>query len=119
MRKFMVKAGFLDLAWANGANRADGLAPSQHRVRRSEFVCILRLCRKQTEGVAMDIEFHVQNVKCNGCANTIQVGLSKDPRVQAVQVDVPGGKVTVQSTADIRAELSAELNQLGYPEKAT
>lgn len=66
----------------------------------------------------MNLEFYVQNVKCGGCASAIQQGLGKDPRVQAVQVDVPSGKVTVQSTADIRAELSAELSKLGYPEKA-
>ena len=66
----------------------------------------------------MDIEFQVQNVKCNGCASVIQTGLGKDPRVRAVEVDVPTGKVVVTSEADIRPELSAALKQLGYPETA-
>ena len=66
----------------------------------------------------MNLERHGQNVKCNGCASTIQTGLSKDPRVQAVKVDVPTGTVIVTSEADIRPELSAALKQLGYPEKA-
>jgi copper chaperone len=66
----------------------------------------------------MEIEFYVQNVKCSGCVNAIQTGLGKDPHVQAVQVDIPTGKVVVTSDADIRAELSAALKQLGYPEKA-
>ena len=66
----------------------------------------------------MNFEFHVQNVKCNGCAGAIQTGLGKNPRVQAVKVDVPAGKVIVASEADIRPELSAALKQLGYPEKA-
>ena len=66
----------------------------------------------------MNFEFHVQNVKCNGCASAIQTGLGKNPRVQAVKVDVPAGTVIVASEADIRPELSAALKQLGYPEKA-
>lgn len=66
----------------------------------------------------MNFEFHLQNVKCNGCASAIQTGLGKNPRVQAVKVDVPTGKVIVTSEAEIRPELSAALKQLGYPEKA-
>ena len=67
----------------------------------------------------MEIEFYVQNVKCNGCVSAIQTGLGKDPHVQAVQVDIPTGKIVVTSDADIRTKLSAALKQLGYPEKAT
>ncbi len=66
----------------------------------------------------MNLEFHVQNIKCNGCAGAIQTGLSKNPQVQAVKVDVPSGRVVVTSGADIRPELSAALKQLGYPETA-
>jgi copper chaperone len=66
----------------------------------------------------MQYEFHVQNVKCNGCANAIKTGLGKNARVQEVVVDVAGGNVKVSTTEDIRAELSAVLQQLGYPEKA-
>ena len=71
----------------------------------------------QTEGLPMEIEFRVQNVKCDGCANAIQSGLSQDPRVKAVTVDVPAGRVTVTTDADIRAELHAALKKLGYPER--
>lgn len=66
----------------------------------------------------MNFEFHVQNVKCTGCASAIQTGLGKNPRVQAVKVDVPTGTVIVTSEVEIRPELSAALKQLGYPEKA-
>jgi copper chaperone len=66
----------------------------------------------------MQYEFHVHNVKCNGCAAAIKDGLGKDGRVRAVAVDVAGGVVSVTSTEDIRAELSAALKHLGYPEKA-
>ena len=66
----------------------------------------------------MEIEFYVQNVKCGGCVNAIQTGLKADPRVQDVAVDIATGRVVVNSTADIRPELSANLRTLGYPEQA-
>ena len=65
----------------------------------------------------MKFEFTVQNVKCGGCASAIQTGLRQDARVQEVTVDVPTGRVTVEADEDRRAELSAALNALGYPEK--
>jgi copper chaperone len=65
----------------------------------------------------MEIEFKVQNVKCQGCASAIRVGLGQNPGVREVQVDVPTGRVMVQAENDIRAELGAALKELGYPEK--
>lgn len=66
----------------------------------------------------MKIELEVQNVKCQGCASAIRDGLGKNPQIREVQVDVPTGRVTVEIDNDIRAELSATLKGLGYPEKA-
>lgn len=65
----------------------------------------------------MKVELLVQNVKCGGCASAIQIGLSKDTRVKAVTVDVPTGRVSVETEGDIGAELRAALQALGYPEK--
>ncbi|MFZ1640708.1 MAG: heavy metal-associated domain-containing protein [Candidatus Contendobacter sp.] len=65
----------------------------------------------------MKFEFTVQNVKCGGCASAIQTGLRQDARVQDVAVDVATGRVTVETREDSRAELSAALKALGYPEK--
>lgn len=65
----------------------------------------------------MKFEFTVQNVKCGGCANAIQNGLRQDARVRDVAVDVPTGQVTVETDGESRAELSAALKTLGYPEK--
>ncbi|MDG4597963.1 MAG: heavy-metal-associated domain-containing protein [Candidatus Contendobacter sp.] len=65
----------------------------------------------------MKFEFTVQNVKCGGCASAIQAGLHQDARVREVAVDVPTGRVTVE-TEGSRAELSAALQALGYPERA-
>lgn len=65
----------------------------------------------------MKFEFMVQNVKCGGCASAIQTGLRQDDRVREVTVDIPTGRVTVETAGDSRAELSAALHALGYPEK--
>jgi copper chaperone len=65
----------------------------------------------------MKIELEVQNVKCQGCASAIRDGLGKYSQVREVQVDVPTGRVTVETDSDIRGELSATLQGLGYPEK--
>lgn len=63
----------------------------------------------------MRIEIDAQNIKCGGCASAIKTGLGADPRVQAVEVDVPSGRVSVEAEGDIRAALEARLAELGYP----
>lgn len=64
----------------------------------------------------MKLEFQVANVKCQGCAAAISTGLAKHAQVQQVQVDVAGGRVTVEAATEIREELSVMLKELGYPE---
>jgi copper chaperone len=67
----------------------------------------------------MKFEFTVQNVKCGGCASAIQTSLRQNAGVREVAVDIPAGRVTVEAEGeDIRAELSAALTTLGYPERA-
>lgn len=65
----------------------------------------------------MKFEFTVQNVKCSGCASAIQTGLRQDARVREVTVETPTDRVMVEAEGEIRAELSAALNALGYPER--
>lgn len=65
----------------------------------------------------MKVEFLVQNVKCGGCASAIQTGLSKNAQVKEVVVDVPTGRVSVETDGDIGEELRVALRALGYPEK--
>ena len=65
----------------------------------------------------MELEFQVQNVKCQGCASAIREGLGKHPQVRAVRVEVPTGQVIVETTGEMRGELSGLLKELGYPEK--
>jgi copper chaperone len=60
-------------------------------------------------------KFVVQNVKCQGCVNTIRNGLSALPGVEEVQVDIPTGEVSVRGQGFVRERLAAKLGELGYP----
>jgi copper chaperone len=67
----------------------------------------------------MNLTIDVENIKCGGCAGSIKKGLTEDPRVQSVEVDVAEGRVSVETGEDIRDELVARLSKLGYPEKGS
>ena len=60
--------------------------------------------------------FEVANIKCGGCARSIDKALRTDLRVTGVAVDVDKGVVSVEATDDAREALGAELLRLGYPE---
>lgn len=56
----------------------------------------------------------VQNVKCAGCASTIETGLTAVEGVQQVNVNIAQGLVSVEGNAT--AETVAQtLTRLGYP----
>jgi len=61
-------------------------------------------------------KFSVKNVKCGGCVNTIREGLMGMSGVQAVDVTIEGGAVTVNGESLDRTILAQKLGQLGYPE---
>ena len=60
--------------------------------------------------------FTVKNVKCGGCVANIQKGVGAMSGVEAVEVVIDGGRVTVTGSALDRAAISAKLSELGYPE---
>lgn len=60
--------------------------------------------------------FTVQNVKCQGCASTIQEGLTKIPDVQDVKVEIETGHISVTGTNLNRTQIGEKLAELGYPE---
>ena len=66
----------------------------------------------------MQEQFSVKNVKCGGCVKAIQQGLQGLAGVCAVTVVIDGGHVTVEGDTLDRAQLSAKLSELGYPEAA-
>jgi copper chaperone CopZ len=61
-------------------------------------------------------QFTVLNVKCGGCVSNIQNGLKDLPGVENVEVTIEGGHVSVSGENLDRAQLSAKLSELGYPE---
>jgi len=61
----------------------------------------------------------VENIKCGGCANTIETRLKKLDAVTQVSVDVEQGRVTVEAADDRREQLVETLLHSGYPEKGT
>ena len=67
----------------------------------------------------MELQFEVENVKCGGCANTIETALRADPRLKSVAVDLSRHTVTVEAAADVRHDVATTLARLGYPEKGS
>lgn len=67
----------------------------------------------------MELRLEVENVKCGGCARSIEKALRADPRVSGVAVDSSAGVVLIEAAADLRAEAAATLARLGYPEKGS
>ncbi len=61
-------------------------------------------------------QFKVKNVKCGGCVANIQKGLATLAGVSSVEVAIASGRVTVTGAPLDRAQLSAKLTELGYPE---
>lgn len=67
----------------------------------------------------MELRFAVENLKCGGCARTIEKALRADPRVTHIAVDPSRNMVVIETTAEIRPEVAATLARLGYPEKGS
>jgi len=67
----------------------------------------------------MELRLDVENVKCGGCARTIENGLRADPRIKRVAVDVALGMVMLEADVDVRAEAATTLSRMGYPEKGS
>ena len=67
----------------------------------------------------MELRLEVENVKCGGCARSIEKALRADARLSAVAVDPAAGVVLIEAAADVRAEAAATLAGLGYPERGS
>lgn len=59
-------------------------------------------------------EFKAQNIKCNGCVNSIKEGLSKVEGVEEVSVDKDTSIVAVYGEVS-NETIVEELSNLGYP----
>lgn len=67
----------------------------------------------------MELRFEVENVKCGGCARTIERTLRADARITRVAVDPVAGVVVIEAASDARADAAAALARIGYPEKGS
>lgn len=67
----------------------------------------------------MELRFEVENLKCGGCARTIEKALGTDARVTRIAVDPSRNWVVVEAAPELRAELAATLARLGYPEQGS
>ena len=69
------------------------------------------------QGNRMKYVIDADNIKCGGCASAIQDALGGLDGVQAVDVDIDSGRVTVTADEGLRNVLAATLQASGYPEK--
>ncbi len=62
--------------------------------------------------------FFVENLKCGGCANTIQKTISKFTSVQDVTIDSEHSLVTIDmdDTKDELQKIKQKMAKIGYPE---
>ena len=67
----------------------------------------------------MSYEISVENIKCGGCANTITTKLNTIDAVEASDVNVENGVVTITGDETQKIEVTALLLKLGYPETGT
>ena len=67
----------------------------------------------------MELRLQVENVKCGGCARSIEKALGADARISRVSVDPAQGLVVIEADGDVRADACAALAKLGYPERGS
>ena len=67
----------------------------------------------------MSYDISVENIKCGGCANTISSKLTPLYYINACEVDVEKGIVTITGDASFIAEAALVLLKAGYPETGT
>lgn len=71
------------------------------------------------------MEFHLENIKCGGCANSIRKQLEALEEIQAATVDIEGGRVSmelasgVEATEAVREKLAQLFLKMGYPESGS
>lgn len=67
----------------------------------------------------MRTEILIENVKCNGCKNTIIKEVRKNEKVIDVDVEIESGKVTLEYDGgqETLARVKSILHRKGYPEK--
>lgn len=64
----------------------------------------------------METTFEIQNLKCGGCANTIQKNIKQIEGVDATSIDVENNTVSITHSDEATAALAKNtLAKIGYP----
>lgn len=66
-----------------------------------------------------EMEIEVENLKCGGCARSIQKGLSEVPGITNIVVDNERRLVSFVGAEALRVQVADKLRSMGYPEKGT
>lgn len=68
----------------------------------------------------MKVEVLIDNLKCEGCENSIKKGLKEFSQVSEVKIDREKEAVEVEFSEGLSlAEIKTKLASMGYPEKDT
>ena len=62
------------------------------------------------------LELILQNIKCDGCVNSIKNVLEKHSNIASVEVIKETGSVIISGKEIDKKSISSELTTLGYPE---
>ena len=63
----------------------------------------------------MTQELEIQNLKCGGCAKTIETELLKIAGVSGISVNDEASRIRFESTEEAVPSVKERLRQLGYP----
>lgn len=66
-----------------------------------------------------EMEIEVENLKCGGCARSIQKGLSEVAGITNIEVDNERRLVKFVGAEALRVHVADKLRSMGYPEKGT
>jgi len=63
-------------------------------------------------------ELYIENLKCQGCANTIKREINKMPETTAISLNFEESKIVIEydSDEDMMEVFQQKLAKLGYPE---
>jgi copper chaperone len=64
----------------------------------------------------MQIQVHVENIKCGGCEKSIIKGLTSIEGLSNIVIERDQQLISVTADASLREALVAKLKSMGYPE---
>lgn len=68
----------------------------------------------------MEQSIEVENIKCGGCANTIQKRLTERYSPESIHIDIEQGAITLTSTDALDMDaVEKTLQAIGYPKRGT